>query len=156
MLGQSKEFQKLSVEERVDFFVKCQAILIAYHPNSEFLFTEANTKERLAYVATLNEKYKGYCYANEHICILFNKIYIGDPNDSIGALQANIYKEPQENYNAVSIDFVVFRDLKDCLQFCKDHYDPRIAYLMFVKNNQPKIYKTEKFISRILSIPILS
>lgn len=155
MLG-VKPFQELTNVEKVEFFLKCQQLLRDFHPKSDFIFRENNVAERMRHVAALSAKYKGFCYSNENICVLFNKIYVADERDPVTSLRENMYREPAKEYNAVSIDFVVFRNLNDCMEFSKAQYEPRIAYTVFVKNNQPKIYKTEKFISRILSIPIIS
>lgn len=154
MLGQIKKFQSLTRDEKIEFFLKCQELLMKYHGNSDFIIRQNNIEQRLQHAKELVDKYKGFCYMEDNICVLFNKINVGDENDPIGALSTHKFREPVEHYNAVSIDFVVFRDLKDCAEFCKNNYDHRIKYILYVKNAKPKLYKTEQFISRIFNIPI--
>jgi hypothetical protein len=149
-------FTTLSKEQKIDFFIQCQKLLIAHHPKSEFIFTEKNLKSRLEHVKDLSIKYKGFCHFNENICLLYNKIKINNINEPIQALKENMYQPPKDDFNAMAIDFVVFRKLEDCLRFCRDNYDDRIKYIMFIKNNKPKIYETKKFVSNILNIPIAS
>ena len=152
-----KLFSEVSNEEKIDFFVNCQKLLIAHHPNSDFIFRKNSGSDKISMAIDFCHKYKGYMYQNENICILFNKIVVTDPKENPAIILKNhMYKEPDPNYNGWSIDFVVFRDVKDCLQFCKTFYHPRISHIIFVKNNQPKIYPTTKFLSRLLNIPITS
>jgi hypothetical protein len=136
-------FQELTKEQQVDFFIKCQELLVKYHPNSQFLFTKENLEERRHWVEGFLKKYKGYVYADDNICVLFNKVRVDDARNPQKTLKDYFYSEPAENFNAVSIDFVVFRKLGDCMEFCKSQYSPQIEWIVFVKNNELKLYKTK-------------
>jgi len=150
-----QQFSKLHKQDKIDFFIKCQKLLIDYHPNSPFIFNENNINERMTYAGDIFNKYKGMAYTDENVCALFNYIRLDDPNDPIKALKEHIFKEGAPNYNAISIDFVVFKELKDCLNFCKTNYNGNIEYVIFVKDGKPKVHKTIEFISRILKMPVL-
>lgn len=151
-----KLFQSLSKEEKIDFFAKCQNLLVNYHPTSEFIFRENNIKDRIDFAKNFYFKYKGFTYSNNEICILFNKIKVVDPLNPIKVIKDHLYKEPSEDYNAYSIDFVVFRKLIDCFGFCKSQYEPRIEYIIFVRNNDVKLYKTNKLLEKLSNIPLVS
>lgn len=144
-------FQSLSAEKKVDFFVKCQELLIQYHPDSPFICRADNLEVRKKFVADFLKNYKGFCYQNDNICILYNHVKVEDPKDPIGAVKAHLYKPPQVEYNGVSVDFVVFRKLEDCLGFCKAQYKPNIQYILFVKNNEVKLYETESLLRRAVN-----
>ena len=149
-----KAFQQLSIEDKVRFFVHIQSLLVKYHPNSDFIFREDNTVKRLEQAKDLVVKYKGLCYADEHIAVLFNKILISDTTDAVKALRENMFQPPKDNYNGVSIDFVVFRSMNDCLAFCKSQYDPQIKHIIYSKAGRPQIYRAEDLIAHSLHIPI--
>lgn len=146
----------MSVAERVAFFLKCQELLLSYHTTSPFLFTQTNAKERLSHAKSLNEQYKGLCYQDENICILYNKVHVEDEKDPVQALKIHKFKEPVQSYNAYSIDFVVFRRLMDCAIWIKNNYEPKIQFVLYVKNGKPQIYKTAPFIARLMKLPIAS
>jgi hypothetical protein len=148
-------FQNLTNEQKIDFFVKCQTLLIEHHPHSEFLFTETNLKDRKDFVYKFFHKYQGFYYQDDKVCILYNKIKVEDEKDPIKAIKDHMYRKPVADYNAISIDFVVFRKLEDCFAFCKTYYEPRIAYIVFVKNSAVKLYKTDKLLSSLSSAPLV-
>lgn len=144
-----KLFQSLAPEDRVAFFVKCQEILIKYHPESPFVFRTAKLKENKLFFKNFYEKYQGYSYRDENICILFNKIIVKDPRDPVRAVRDGMYKKPAEDYNAYAIDFVAFSEMSKCLEFCRTQYEERIQYILFGRNNDIKIYKTEKLLNKL-------
>jgi hypothetical protein len=148
-----QKFKTLEKADKIDFFLKCQRLLIANHPNSPFLFTKDNIDERLTYASDIFNKYQGMCYADENVCVLFNYIRVEDPNDPVAALKANAFKDGEINYNAVSIDWACFRKMKDCLTFCKTVYNTHIEYIVYVHNGKPKTFKTLDFITNVLNIP---
>lgn len=150
-----QQFNLLNRQDKIDFFVKCQNLLLTYHPDSSFVINRDNLKERLTYAHDIFNKYKGMVYADENVCALFNYIKINDVNEPLEALKQHQFQSPAGDYNAVSIDFVVFRTLQDCLGFCKSNYNSNIEYVVFVKDGKPKIHKTLDIMNRALKIPYL-
>jgi hypothetical protein len=142
-------FQSLSKEQQIDFFIKCQEILVNSHPTSEFIITKENWPERKHYALDFINKYKGYVYYNNQICLLFNKIRINDPQNPVKALKDHIFKEPQSDYNAYSIDFACFLNIKNCLGFIKTQDNPQILYVLYVKNNSVKLYLKENLLKHL-------
>lgn len=142
------KFQNLTKEQKADFFVKCQELLVQFHPDSPFIFRQDNVEPRKAFVQNFLKNYKGYVYRDDNVCILYNYIKVA-PTDVIQTIKDNLYQEPHPDYNGISIDFVVFRDLKDCLEFCQMRKEPRVEYVVFVKNNEPKVYFAEKLLAHL-------
>lgn len=142
-------FQSLSHKDKVDFFVGCQELLARHHPKSPFLFTKENMEERRFWVESFLNKYKGYAYADGNICVLFNKVRVDDARNPNKVLKDHFYAAPRADFNAVSIDFVVFRKLGDCFDFCKSQYSPQIEWIVFVKNNELKLYKTKDLLMHL-------
>ena len=80
MLTQTvKPFQTLSVEEKAKFFVHGQKLLTQYHPDSPYIIREDNLTQLMEQVKHLSKQYQGFCYADDNICVLFNKIYVHAP-----------------------------------------------------------------------------
>jgi hypothetical protein len=149
-------FQDLTKAEKIEFFIHGQTLLVNNHQDSDFVIREDNVKERVSHASSLATQYKGLCYQNENIILLYNKIILSGDLDPVAALKAYQWKEPDPNYNAISIDFVVFRELRDCFEWVKSNYDPRIQHVVYVKNGKPQLFKTEALISKIFKLPISS
>lgn len=145
-------FVNLTKEAKIDFFVKCQGLLLKYHPDSNFLVRARDLAAKLSYVQDFFAKYQGYYWSDDNICVLYNHVIVTDNTDPALAIRSNMWKSPHPEYNAASIDFVVFRDKMDCLTWVKSRYNPRIQYVIYVKNNQPKIYKTDQLVGRLFSL----
>jgi len=145
--------QKLSVEEKARLFVHAQKLLVQHHPRSEFIFREDNVGIRMKQVKELVSQYKGFCYADDNIVVLFNYIMVTDDQDAVSALQAHKFKEPSNPFNGVSIDFVVFRKLQDCMDFCKANYNPDIRHIVYSHEGKPRIIDTPTLLSKTLRLP---
>lgn len=139
-------FQSLRAEEKVNFFVRCQEILKNHHPESPFAFTTINFNDRKNYFKGFYEKYQGFAYTDENVCILFNKIILKDARNPIEAVKENQWKGPKENYNAFMIDFATFSSVEQCLPFIKANYVPQIKYALYARHQDIKIYPVEKLI----------
>lgn len=144
-----KLFKNLSNEQKVDFFVNCQKLLINHHSNSEFVIRESKLNEAVDIFLNQINKYKGYYYSDDNVCILWNHVYVSDPTDTQGELIKNAYQEPNPNYNAVSMDFVVCRKSSDILDFIKNYDEDRIKYLLSVKYGRAKILNKEDLVKNI-------
>lgn len=150
-----KAFNIMATAEQVDFFIHCQQLLVKFHPDSPFVCRRDNLNGRIHQMKNFVTNYKGLCYCDDNVCALYNRIVLTDPSDPVHTIRINMYREPDPNYNAIIIDFVVFRALKDCLNFVQSNYDPRIQHVLYVKNNKVKIYPVVQFISQIFNVPVV-
>lgn len=146
-------FKELGIEGKVDFFVHCQKLLTEHHPDSQFICHSGNMKERLTHMRSFVDKYKGNAYQDENVCALYNRITVTDPHAPEQSLRSFMYHEPAAHPNAISVDFVVFKELKDCIAFVQAVYTPAIQYVLFVRHNKVKLHKTADFLGQFLKIP---
>lgn len=144
-----KLFNNLSNEQKVDFFIDCQKLLIKYHSNSEFVIRENNLNIAIDTFINQINKYKGYYYNDENVYLLWNHILISDPDSPEEELVKNGYKVPNPEYNAVSIDFIACRKFSDVYNFIKNYNEDKIKYLLMVRNNKSKIFNKETLIKNI-------
>ena len=145
----------MSVGEQVDFFVHCQQLLVQYHADSEFICRQDNLPNRLLQIKAWVNKYKGICYQQDNVCVLYNRIVVTDPQNAVQSVSAAMYKPPDENYNAIMIDFAAFRDIKDCVTFVRENYDPRIQYVLFARHGKIKIYPVVDLVAQIFNMPVV-
>lgn len=144
-----KLFNNLSTEEKVDFFINCQDLLIKYHADSDFVIRENNLEQAVEIFSEQINKYKGFSYSDNYVFILFNYIFIENKELVNEELIKNIYKNPINNYNAISLDFVACRSWSDTFKFIEEVNEDRIKYLLLVKNGIPKIYEKNELINKI-------
>lgn len=150
-----KLFQELTNEEKADFFAKCQEILIAHHPDSQYLVRPHDLKTKQAHFLNLVKNYKGYAFFNNDICVLYNKIKVSDPKDIVWVLKKSIMAAPAEDYNAAIIDFVAFRQLRNAVTIYKLGMEEKFFYFLYVKNNEVKLYESSKMIGQLRDFKIL-
>ena len=148
-------FVNVSARDKVEFFVQCQRILVENHPTSEFVCRRNNLEQRLSHMRGFINQYKGFIYTDENVCTIYNKIVVNDVNDPTASVKTYMYQSPDPNFNAIMIDFVVFRNIKDCLAFVKTNYDPRIQYVLFVRHNKVKLYPVVKLLAGVLDMSIV-
>lgn len=150
-MNQPQLFNSLTIEQKVDFFVKCQKLLIKHHTNSSFVIRANNLEKSVNTFASHVKDYQGYYYCNDNICVLFNYIRVDDSDqlNKTQTLRENAYKAPAENHNGVSIDFVVFRDMADSLEFILSQDSPKIKYVLFVKDGKIKLHRKEDLLKKL-------
>lgn len=146
-------FQSLNKTQKIEFFLNSQRILTEFHPKSSFIIRVNNMKERLDHAKYLSENYKGFCYSDENVAILYNKIFF-DASDLIGSFKGGQFKEASENYNSIIIDWAAFRKMEDCFKFIQLNNDSKLAHTIYVKNGKPQVYKTEQLVARLMRIPL--
>lgn len=114
--------------------------MLKHHPNSPFVVREDALPRVLDVFANNIQKYKGFYYTDDNVCVLWNYILVSDPHDMRRILGENIYKGPHPDFNGVSIDFAVFRQLKDCLEFVGANNNERIKHVLFIRDGNPRLY----------------
>lgn len=148
------QFNLLSDDDKVGFFLHCQSLLSLYHPKSKFAFRDDNIIERLQYVENIFLNYKGFCFTDNNVAILYNRIKATEDElkNPANVMKDNLYKESPQDYNCVTFDFTVMKNLRNCLPFIKSHYDPRVLNVIYVRDGKPTVYKTSELIKG-LGIP---
>ncbi len=144
-----QSFQELTQEKKVDFFVKCQELMIKHHPDSPFVVREKDLEKVLTACEKNILKYQGYSYSDDNVCVLWNHIVVTDPKDVKRAVQENAYRPPNPDFNAVSIDFAVFKHIKDCVEFIRGNDNDRIEHILFIRDGVPKLYPKSMLVKGI-------
>jgi len=142
-------FKSLSQNEKVEFFIHCQELMLKYHPKSSFVIREGSLDKALEVFQDNINKYQGYYYSNDNICVLWNKIAISDPINVKRVIKESAYQPPSEHYSGVSIDFATFKNITDVKEFIIKNDEERIKYVLFIKEGKPKIYKKDEIINRL-------
>lgn len=145
----SKLFKSLSQNEKVDFFVKCQELMLQHHPESPFIIRENSLEKSLDAFQNNIQRYQGYCYTDDNICVLWNKILVSDPINVSRVIKECAYQPPNPNFNGVSIDFAVFRRMDDCFDFINRNKESQMKYILFIREGKPKIHSIDQILKTI-------
>lgn len=142
-------FQSLDQNQKIDFFIQCQKLMIKHHPGSSFIIREKNLNKALdSFCANINQ-YKGFVYSDANICVLWNHIFVEDPKNINKILTDNAYRPPNPAFNGVSIDFAVFRKMEESLLFIRQNYQPQIKHVLFIREGHPKLYDADAILKTI-------
>lgn len=142
-------FQSLSQKDKIEFFVNCQALMLKHHPASNFIVKESRLAKTLEIFQDNIQRYKGFVYSDDNICVLWNKIIVTDALNVNRVVTENAYLPPNPNFNAVSIDFAVFRKIEDCFAFIKNNHEEKMKHVLFIREGKPKIYPIEQILKTI-------
>jgi hypothetical protein len=142
-------FQSLTRDSQVDFFVRCQSLLLKHHVNSPFVCRVNNMAARLNHMQHFVNNYHGFCYADDHVCVLFNHMLITDPHAPEQSFRQALYKPPAVPYNTITVDWVVFDQLVNCGELIKRQYNTNVQYVLFVRHNKIKLYKALDFLKDV-------
>jgi hypothetical protein len=148
-----QQFNKLDKRDKIDFFIKTQTILIEFHPDSPFIINKENLKTRLEYASDMFGRYCGWCFTDKYCSILFNYIKIDNVDRPLDALKKYQFTSGAIDYNAIVVDFAAFREIKDCLDFCRTIFNSNIKWVVWVHKEKPSIYPALEYMTRILNIP---
>ena len=142
-------FQSLNQDAKIDFFVKCQSLMLKHHPDSPFIIRESKLDKALDTFHNSINRYQGYVYSDDNICVLWNKIFVTDANNPNRVVTENAYLPPHPNFNAVSIDFAVFRKMEDCFIFIAANHEPQMQHVLFIREGKPKIHPLEQILKAV-------
>ena len=137
-------FNEMPVQDRVDFFQKCQDIIFKDHVNKNLLIHSKNKDEVLSFYKKLVLNYKGYCYSSDKICILFNITKSSPSNEEISG--SSWKHSPAKDGDIYFVDYVVgsinagtYQELKGVMNF------PGVDKIGFLRGGRLSIFELDKF-----------
>ncbi len=137
-------FNEMPVQDRVDFFQKCQEMMVKSYGGNHFLLHSKNKNEILSFYKKLVLNYKGYCYSSDKICILFNVINSSPSNEEI--TNSSWRGPPIKDGDIYFVDYVVgsinagtYQELKGVMNF------PGVDKIGFLRGGRLSIFELDKF-----------
>ena len=138
-------FNEMSKEEKVDFFQKCQNMLVKNQPSSVWVLRDGDESNR-SYFLDLFLKYQGIAYESENIILLFNKHRYTNKDEIVMKSRDRLFSAPDENPNTYSIDFVTSKLTQKILQEVEPHFkDPGIQWIHFLRGQKVSVFDIEPF-----------
>jgi len=144
-------FNEMSEEEKMDFFQKCQNMLIKNQPNSPWVLRVDDERNR-GYFLDIFLRYQGMVYESENIILLFNKHYFVNKEEVVVKSRERLFSEPDENANTYSIDFVTSKLTQEVLQEIEPHFkDTGIKWIHFLRGQKVSVFDIEPFKNSLIS-----
>jgi len=140
-----KQFSELDRQQRIDFFQKCQDLLIKAHPTSEYIMRRG-VRATGTYFIDVFLRYKGLVYETDKIIIMFNKLRCSGREEIIEKYRENLFSPPHPEPNTYSIDFVTAKLSKEMLEELKPYFsDPGMEYISFLRGQNLTVFDIESF-----------
>ena len=111
--------------------------------------TRGNAEAQKEFYKKFIKEYKGFCFYNDDIVVFYNKAQTDDPRNVIGAIKKNLMAPPANPFNTCAIDFAAFKNFGAAKVFFEKVDEPDYKYVLFVKNNEPKLYLKEELLRNI-------
>lgn len=136
-------FDELDKEGKIQFFQKCQDLLLANQPDSPWVLREGSQKN---YFISLFIKYKGIAYQTEDVVILFNKLRYENKDDILGNHATRMFEPPAQSPNTYSIDFITAKLTPEILLEAGDYFkDPGMEWVCFLRGQKLSVFNFESF-----------
>jgi hypothetical protein len=140
-------FGPLMTKQKIDFFAKCQYLLLKYHPKSRFIVTYEKIEEKLSFFKSLIETYSGAFLETDSMCLLYNRVSIQNPNDVIEEYKNAKNSCYIQEGNCISISFLVAdstpENFKEFIKIFEN-----IEYVMFLRGEKVAILPRDLFLSK--------
>jgi hypothetical protein len=134
-----KSLNELPKEEKIEFFQKCQDLLVKNQPESEFILREE--AENRDYFLDLFLKYKGFAYTSEKIAVLFNKHRINSLPEAQEAYQDKVFDPPAPDANTYTVDFITTKMSKDVLQELYPVFHENLEFMCFLRMGKVSFFR---------------
>ena len=143
-------FNEMGKEEKMDFFQKCQNMLVKNQPDSLWILRDGDESNR-SYFLDIFLRYQGIVYESENIILLFNKHQYASKDEIIVKSREKLFSAPDKNPNTYSIDFVTSKLTQEILQEVEPHFkDPGIKWIHFLRGQKVSVFDIELFKSGLM------
>jgi len=141
-----KLFNDLDREERLDFFQRCQDMLVKHNPNSPYIMRYGSPVTK-SYFFDVFLRYQGILYETDKIIVMFNKHRCSGREEIIEKYRENLFLPPHPEPNTYSIDFVSSSQLnKEILTELKPFFsDDGMEYISFLRGQNLTVFDIESF-----------
>ena len=137
-------FDELDKEGKIQFFQKCQDLLLVNQPSSPWILRSGGDQRN--YFVDLFIRYKGIAYQTEKVVILFNKLRYEDKDDILQNHVTRMFESPAQDPNTYSIDFITAKLTPEILLEADDYFrDPGIKWVCFLRGQKLSVFNIEAF-----------
>ena len=143
-MGSLIQFQDMTHSDKLDFFQRCQDLLIRTEPNSPYIIREGSERGK-SFIIDAFLKYKGYVYEAEEVIIMFNKHFYEERGQAVEEYGQKLFNLPENPANTYSIDFIAARLNEHRLKEMEPYFNEDMKYIVFLRSQRPTIFEAENF-----------
>ena len=139
-------FSELGHDEKVDFFRRCQKLLVKHSPNSPWVLRGGAEPTNMSYFLDVFIRYKGIIYETDDMILLFNKRYFEDEDEIHHEYHNKLYDPPDKNPNTYTIDFIASSLSEKILKDLEPYFnDPGMKHVCFLRGAKLSVFDAESF-----------
>lgn len=139
-------FTDMNQEEKMQFFQRCQDLLIKTNPNSPYILKKDGPSRNKNYFIDIFLKYQGFVYETDAIILLFNKLHFENTNDIYDRYRNRLFDTPDENPNTYTVDFIASKLDPEILSGMEPYFkDAGMKWVCFLRGQKLSIFDAETF-----------
>ena len=146
-----RKFPDMSKDDRLDFFQRCQNLLVKTQPNSPWIMKYRQEHDKTFFLDVFL-KYQGFVYESNNIILLYNTFSYNSKEEAQESYALNLFAPPDENPNTYTIDFIASEIDADKVSELKPYFeDSNIKYITFLRGNRPAAFDIDRFKEAMLN-----
>jgi len=143
-MGSLIQFQDMTHSNKLDFFQRCQELLLRTEPSSPYVIREGSERGK-SFIIDAFLKYKGYIYEAEEVIIMFNKHFYEEKEQAVNEYGEKLFAAPENPANTYSIDFIAASLNEQRLKEMEPYFNEGMRYVVFLRGQRPAIFEAENF-----------
>jgi hypothetical protein len=135
-----KLFSEMSMDEKLDFFQRCQDLLVKNQPKSPYILKSRRSANK-KYFMDILLRYKGIAYQSERMAMLFNKHHYSTKEEIHEQYEVSLFPSPHPNPNSYSVDFITSTVSKELLEEVRPFFPTEgIEYIFFLRGQKISVF----------------
>jgi len=133
--------------ERLNFFQKCQDLMIAIEPDSPWVMRKGQTPKmrHKSFFIDAVLRYQGFVYEAGGIIIMFNKHFYENKEEPIEKYTNNLYAPPHPTPNTYAIDFIIAKMDANKLRELQPYFKDDMKYITYLRERRPCVFNLANF-----------
>ena len=149
-MSEIRSFGAMNNTEKLDFFQKCQELLVKNQPNSPYILRSRRPANK-SYFLDIMLKYKGFAFRTESMAMLFNKHYYSSKKEIHENYRDNLYLPPSSEPNCYCVDFITSDLNKKIIKEIEPIFPVgNIQYICFLRAQKLSVFDWERFRTSVL------
>jgi len=137
-------FTDLDKEERIEFFQRCQDLLLETAPESPYILRQGDVARNKSYFLDIFLKYQGLIYESDGIILLFNKLQYEDKDHIYEQYRDRLFHSPDKEPNTYSVDFIAAKLDPKILSEMEPYFkDEGMKWVCFLRGQQLSVFDAE-------------
>jgi hypothetical protein len=141
-----KIFTDMGKEEKLQFFQRCQDLLLETTPDSPYVLRQGDLDRNRSYFLDIFLRYQGLVYESDGIILLFNKLQYENKDQIYEHYRQRLFHPPDKNPNTYTVDFIASKLDPKILSEMEPYFkDEGMKWVCFLRGQKLSIFPAESF-----------